>query len=512
MSRSSEVLDDINPFSSQDVEGWSESPSGCQTLERVLNTTTDGLATPDNQEERRRRPWFVAATAAAVVLALAIPAALLMRSQDGVSPGGGGLAQIDGVWILDSFKAGGEFTGVEVGVNSAELPFIEFGPQVSGSTGCNGFSTNRDGVTLDEGTLTLTDVFVTDKLCDSADGKGLMLTPSVFRQALTTPLRIAVSGIGDNMQWIVAGDAQLFFVREDRGIELTEEEIRQVPIWVNQLGLAQFHPVVWRDRFDRVCGEGVWNPDVAVRLSAQFINTDLDAGASVRVGNAGAPLTEDGALALWAMAANTCPSRFPTGAIDQGPPTFVGGNEPPSKQGVDAFVPSPVLLGENHVWPEGPRAGQPTEIATAFAVEVLGWETPSARGDPRADPSGPVWVRLSQEGIAALVDVLTVPAAGGGRVLVQIGVPWAKGIDLGMIEQGRPGSTISLIRVAGAETAELTIRLGSGSQVVVTADRNDIGNGRLEVRDISDPAEIASVLIRYVDSENRVIAATGDAF
>lgn len=506
-----EILDDINPYSSHDVERWSESPTGRQTLTRVLSRTADSATAFNQREERRRRPWLVTATAAAAVLALAIPAALVMRSQDGVSPGGGSIP-FDGLWILDSFTANGEFTTVEIGVNSTELPFIEFGPQVSGDTGCNNFSVSETNFTLESGTLTLSDILVTDMLCDNAAGTGLMFAPSVFREAMTARSEIAVSIVGDNMQWIVAGDARLFFVREERGMRLTPEETRQVPMWVNQLGLAQFHPAVWRDRFDRMCGEGVWNPDAALRLSAEFINTDLEAGASVRIETAGPPVVEDGALILWVMAASTCPGSFPAGAIEQGAPDLGGGSTSPPTSGSEVSGLPPILLGASHLWPEEPFVGQPSDVAAAFAAEVLGWDSPSVNADPRADPTGDVWVRIAQEGVAELVDVLTVPAPTGGRTLSQIGVPWAKGVSVDTLGTGQPGSRIGLIRVRDAQVAEVAIRLGDGSQVIVMADREDIGSGWLEVPGIPDPREIRSVLIRYLDAENRVIAATGESF
>jgi hypothetical protein len=124
---------------------------------------------------------------------------------------------------------------------------------------------------------------------------------------------------------VVVAAAGGSFGAESGPTELTVDETQQIQVWINQLGLNQFDPAVWRSRFDRMCGEGVWNPDVALALSGEFIDTDLDAGASVRSENIGPPLAENGAVALWLMAVNTCRDRFPQGAIEQGPPTFGAG-------------------------------------------------------------------------------------------------------------------------------------------------------------------------------------------
>ncbi len=147
-----------------------------------------------------------------------------------------------------------------------------------------------------------------------------MLTPSVFREATRNPAGMRVSSVDQTMQWLVDGSTLLFFVRDDEGIELTDEETQQVRMWENTLGLAQFHPVVWRDRFDRMCNDGVWGRGVALALASEFIAADLEAGTSTRSSGLGAPSSQDGASALWVMAVNTCRYRFPDGAIEQGPP------------------------------------------------------------------------------------------------------------------------------------------------------------------------------------------------
>ncbi len=325
------LLRDINPFPTHEADRWSEGSAGQRTLLRVLDQTSDGVAAFDQEPGRRRWPWLVAVAAAAVVAALSIPTAILMRSTGTVTTGSLSVTRVDGAWMLDSFIVDGEFTAVEVGVNSATLPTIEIGSRTVGNTGCNDFTVygagfTPDGFTVDGTPVVLGEVVRSAALCDVEDGTGLMFTPSVFREAMGNPTGFRVSSVDGTMQWLVDGSyTLLFFVRVDRGIELTPDETMQVRTWVNMLGLAQFHPVVWRDRFDRMCSEGVWNPDVALALSSEFIATDLDAGASVRDASIGGPPSpQDGAFALWSMAVNTCRDRFPEGAIEQGPPSFDG--------------------------------------------------------------------------------------------------------------------------------------------------------------------------------------------
>lgn len=89
--------------------------------------------------------------------------------------------------------------------------------------------------------------------------------------------------------------------------------------WVNSLGLTQPDPEVWRERLGIACAEGVWDRDVARRLAAEFIDEDLP--LSRRVPDLGDPTADEGAIALWIMAAQVCREAFPPGAIETGPPT-----------------------------------------------------------------------------------------------------------------------------------------------------------------------------------------------
>ena len=171
-----------------------------------------------------------------------------------------------------------------------------------------------------------------------------------------------------------------------------------------------------------------------------------------------------------------------------------------------------VRLGEGHVWPETPVDGSPTEVALAFASEVLSWDNATAIKDPEGDPSGPMWISLQHDGAIEPVKVLTSPMTDLGRVLVQVGVPSAMGLIAGAIEPGEPGSAVSLPHINGAVAAHLTLRLSDGKQLVVETAPGDLEAGRVEIPNIEDPREIRTVLIRYFDDHDHVIAAIGGDF
>ena len=104
-------------------------------------------------------------------------------------------------------------------------------------------------------------------------------------------------------------------------IEISDEQARaQISTWVNQLGLMQTDPVVWRQRLLRACTEGVWDHDVALRLAEDFIGQDLELSPGME--GAKQPTVEVGAQTLWIMAVNVCADAFPEGTIQNGPPSF----------------------------------------------------------------------------------------------------------------------------------------------------------------------------------------------
>ena len=103
-------------------------------------------------------------------------------------------------------------------------------------------------------------------------------------------------------------------------VEIDEDWLEPaISIWINQVGLNQTDPEVWRNRLGLACNDGVWNEDVARRLAIQFIAADL--ALPGRAANLPDPTAGDGAHALWLMAVQVCRDEFPPGAIDQGPPT-----------------------------------------------------------------------------------------------------------------------------------------------------------------------------------------------
>lgn len=103
-------------------------------------------------------------------------------------------------------------------------------------------------------------------------------------------------------------------------LQISDEQLNsQVDTWVNQLGLAQTDPDLWRERLERACTEGVWHSDIAMQLAEEFIEEDL--AASVRGEGLDPPTVESGAQALWLMGVNVCRDAFPDGEIENGPPS-----------------------------------------------------------------------------------------------------------------------------------------------------------------------------------------------
>jgi hypothetical protein len=101
--------------------------------------------------------------------------------------------------------------------------------------------------------------------------------------------------------------------------DVSDEEIETAAgTWVNQLGLVQTDPGVWRDRLIDACTAGVWNPDVAFELADRYLAED---SAIFAAGDdATLPATAEATDALWTMTAQVCRDSFPAGAIDAGPP------------------------------------------------------------------------------------------------------------------------------------------------------------------------------------------------
>lgn len=181
-----------------------------------------------------------------------------------------------------------------------------------------------------------------------------------------------------------------------------------------------------------------------------------------------------------------------------------------------APAPDEPRLGLGYVWPEQPRTATPTGLATAFAVEVLGWTDATVIPDPEGVDSGPVLVHIQQPGFAAL-DVFTSPSGDGGRVIIQVGSPSAYGA-LEPIEDS-PGAWIGLHAPAGAVLADVAVRATGdpdGETSVFLASGADLAAGRIEMTRLPSEPEailraqnIGSSLVRYWNSAGCVITAGG---
>lgn len=112
-----------------------------------------------------------------------------------------------GIWILESFSANGSFQDVEIGVNTASQPWVEFGDTVQGDAGCNRFG--AQSIEWSNGLLIASDVSQTLVYC-GLDGDQLMQAEFALTGALTGPAGTQVAIDGDKMTWR-AGDIELFF-------------------------------------------------------------------------------------------------------------------------------------------------------------------------------------------------------------------------------------------------------------------------------------------------------------
>lgn len=103
----------------------------------------------------------------------------------------------------------------------------------------------------------------------------------------------------------------------DNGIvHLTSTQLRDVSeIWGAMVGVEVTDADTWGRRAADVCMLGAWNDDVAEYLAAEYVSQDLIGGAAD-----GAALTS-AMEAVWHIAATVCPTAFPEGALEAGPPT-----------------------------------------------------------------------------------------------------------------------------------------------------------------------------------------------
>ncbi len=114
---------------------------------------------------------------------------------------------VAGIWILESFSVNGSFQDVEVGVNTAGQPWVEFGDTIEGEAGCNRFG--AQSIEWLNGRLIASEVSSTLVYC-GLDGDQLMQAEFALKGALTDPAGTRVEIDGDRMIWRL-GDIELFF-------------------------------------------------------------------------------------------------------------------------------------------------------------------------------------------------------------------------------------------------------------------------------------------------------------
>lgn len=165
-------------------------------------------------------------------------------------------------------------------------------------------------------------------------------------------------------------------------------------------------------------------------------------------------------------------------------------------------------LGIGHLWPPQPMKASPVDLSVRFVEETLGWDNAGGSLFSDSDPAAEARVRVKQTGVSELVDVISVPS-GDGRVVVEVGPPWAMGADVHSSQDG--GTIVSLLSIGDGIVGQATLQLQSGG--VVSAS-STIRVGASEPAQVVfpevDPVSVSSVLIRYFDSNGDVIAANGD--
>ena len=147
-------------------------------------------------------------------------------------------------------------------------------------------------------------------------------------------------------------------------VRLTQTERAEVLTWEEATDSTQVDEVVWRSRYDEMCGQGVWQPEVGLRLADEYLAQDIAAGFAEDDGSPGYETARYGAYALWLMAAETCPDTFPIDVLVAGPPFFAGGGVFPSTL-TPQSVCGPVALGD------GPTPQFPSTPLSVDAMAAL---------------------------------------------------------------------------------------------------------------------------------------------
>jgi hypothetical protein len=170
--------------------------------------------------------------------------------------------------------------------------------------------------------------------------------------------------------------------------------------------------------------------------------------------------------------------------------------------GVEGQPVEPVTqLGPEWIWPEIPDPAGPTEVASRFATEVLGWEAATIVADPQAAPDGPTLVTIN-DGAGRSVTFLTFPTVDGWAAN-QIGEGGGAGVGaeatLKVFIAPPEGATSATVLAGTADTtlawqAELTREMTEISLPGITFD------------------DLHTVLILYFDGSGQVIDASGGSF
>jgi len=125
----------------------------------------------------------------------------------GASIEGAGTSPLEGRWQMVSFSWNGSDQAVELDGNTAVVPFVEFGEDVSGNAGCNNFGDNSTvGYDYTNGSLTFDDMVMDASECNS----GLMETEMALSKALFADVPIEVTIDSDSMTWTLEGHTYEF--------------------------------------------------------------------------------------------------------------------------------------------------------------------------------------------------------------------------------------------------------------------------------------------------------------
>ena len=145
-----------------------------------------------------------------LVLVLAPLTAASLLSACGADDASGGGESIVGIWALESFELDGRVVDVEVGVNAAQVPWMEVDEELQGNAGCNSFG---GPYLFTDGVLVPFEILMTAAACLSDDpAVDVMATEDAFRQMLwdrTSGIEVRLQE--NHMEW-VEGDNRLHFV------------------------------------------------------------------------------------------------------------------------------------------------------------------------------------------------------------------------------------------------------------------------------------------------------------